>query len=52
MTANEARALENRPPIDGGEILNEPPGTPVPANNNVKPKDAVAARQLKKQAAS
>lgn len=43
MTPNEARALENRPPIDGGNVLNDPPGTAVPANDNVKPKDAVAA---------
>lgn len=41
MTANEARALENRPPIDGGDTLNDPPGTA--ANDNVKPKEAVAA---------
>lgn len=42
LTANEARALENRPPIEGGNKLNEPPGTPVAANDN-RPKDAVAA---------
>jgi HK97 family phage portal protein len=42
MTANEARALENRPPLDDGDKLNEPPGTPVAANDN-NAKDAVAA---------
>jgi HK97 family phage portal protein len=40
MLANEARALENRPPIVGGDVLNDPVGA---ANDNVKPKDAVAA---------
>jgi phage portal protein BeeE len=43
MLANEARALENRPPIDGGDVLNEPPGTPLAANDNNIAKDAVAA---------
>ncbi len=40
MTANEARALENRPPIDGGDVLNEPPGTA--ANDNNAPKKEAA----------
>lgn len=40
MLANEARALENRPPVDGGDVLNDPPGT---AANDNQTKDAVAA---------
>jgi HK97 family phage portal protein len=40
MLANEARALENRAPISGGDVLNEPMGA---ANDNVKPQDAIAA---------
>jgi HK97 family phage portal protein len=40
MTANEARSLENRAPIDGGDVLNEPLGTAANDNNA---KDAVAA---------
>lgn len=40
LTANEARSLENRAPIDGGNKLNDPPGTA--ANDNAEPKKAAA----------
>ncbi|QDM32249.1 phage portal protein [Tardiphaga sp. vice352] len=43
MTANEARALENRPPIEGGDLLNKPINLPTAANDNVEPTKDLAA---------
>jgi HK97 family phage portal protein len=40
ITANEARALENRPPLQDGDKLNDPPGTA--ANDNAEPKKEAA----------
>jgi HK97 family phage portal protein len=43
QTANEVRALENRPPIAGGDVLNEPQGVgPASANDNVAPEKVAA----------
>lgn len=42
MTANEARAIENRPPIAGGDILNKPMNIPNAANDNAEPKKDAA----------
>lgn len=43
LTPNEARALENRPPIEDGDILNEPVGAaPTAANDNNAPKKEAA----------
>ena len=44
QSANEVRALENMPPIDGGNVLNEPQGVgSTPANDNIKPEKVQAA---------
>lgn len=43
QTANEVRVLENRPPIEGGDVLNEPQGVGVtPANDNNTPAKVAA----------
>ncbi|MDH2354896.1 phage portal protein [Bradyrhizobium sp. SSUT112] len=43
LTADEARALENRAPIEGGNVLNEPVGAaPSAANDNAEPKKEAA----------
>lgn len=44
LTANEVRAIENRAPIEGGDILNEPQGSvPIAANDNNPKKENQAA---------
>jgi HK97 family phage portal protein len=43
QTANEVRALENRAPIENGDLLNKPLNLPTAANDNNAPKKDLAA---------
>lgn len=42
MTVNEARALDNRPPIDGGDVLIRPLNVTANGDRNPSPADAPA----------